>query len=408
MDKSRDGQLPVLKLSLLFSLYFAQGLPSGFLAHTLPALMRVQGVSLEYIGLIKLLALPWVLKFLWAPYVDRIGLRSLGPNKTWIISMQLLLGMLMFVVSFSSEHQMFGTFLLIFLFGVVLVNLASATQDIATDGLAVNLLPIKMRGLVNSIQVSGFKVGMILTSSLMLLGFEYLGWSTSFRLLALMMMLLMIPAMLYKPLLAAVSVTEKTEYSIYKTYLGFFRQAKIWQWILVLCTYKFSDALGSAMIKPMLVDQGFSLSDLAEITFYSSIVGLLGAVAAGGLFYRYGAKKLLLGAGALQAVGIASYALIVEHTKFDGLIYSISMFEQFVDGLSTVALFSVMMSQCRLSHEGADYTVQASLLVLLSGLVGVFSGLLASSIGFQSLFLFSGMAGLLALLPVMFYYKNNC
>ena len=63
---------------MLASLYCAQGLPSGLVAHALPALLRQQGVDLALIGLLKLLALPWLLKALWAPWVDRWRHHRLG------------------------------------------------------------------------------------------------------------------------------------------------------------------------------------------------------------------------------------------------------------------------------------------------------------------------------------------
>ena len=68
-------------LILLASLYCAQGLPSGLLAHSLPVLLRQHGVDLAWIGLLKLLALPWLLKVLWAPWVDRLASRRLGHHR---------------------------------------------------------------------------------------------------------------------------------------------------------------------------------------------------------------------------------------------------------------------------------------------------------------------------------------
>jgi MFS family permease len=62
-------------LTLLASLYLAQGLPYGFFTQALPVLMREQGASLTLIGATSLLYLPWVLKFLWAPAVDAFGTR---------------------------------------------------------------------------------------------------------------------------------------------------------------------------------------------------------------------------------------------------------------------------------------------------------------------------------------------
>ncbi|MCU0809026.1 MAG: MFS transporter, partial [Candidatus Contendobacter sp.] len=81
-------------LGLLLCLYFAQGLPSGLIAHALPALLRDAGVSLSVIGLTGLIAAPWMLKFLWAPFVDRYGSR-----RRWLIATNSLLLLAMLVLA---------------------------------------------------------------------------------------------------------------------------------------------------------------------------------------------------------------------------------------------------------------------------------------------------------------------
>src|SRR5689334_21589092 len=80
---------PLGKLGLLGCLYFSQGLPFGFFTQALPVLMRKQGFSLGAIGVSSLVAVPWALKFLWAPAVDRYWLARLGRRKSWIIPLQL-------------------------------------------------------------------------------------------------------------------------------------------------------------------------------------------------------------------------------------------------------------------------------------------------------------------------------
>ncbi|MCH9685972.1 MAG: MFS transporter, partial [Deltaproteobacteria bacterium] len=76
---------PPAKLGLLATLYFSQGLPFGFFSQALPAVMRQQGISLATIGLSTLLALPWGLKFLWAPLVDRTGDVRGGRRRAWLL-----------------------------------------------------------------------------------------------------------------------------------------------------------------------------------------------------------------------------------------------------------------------------------------------------------------------------------
>lgn len=79
-----------MKLGLLTSLYLSQGLPFGFFTQTLPVLLRKQGMSLPDIGLANPLALPWALKFLWAPLMDRYGSERLGRRRGYILPRQCL------------------------------------------------------------------------------------------------------------------------------------------------------------------------------------------------------------------------------------------------------------------------------------------------------------------------------
>jgi len=414
MSKSplENKPLPAFTIIILSSLYFAQGLPSGFLAHALPALLREYGVSLEYIGLLKLLALPWFLKFLWAPFVDRTEIARLGDHRGWILLMQSLLATLILLISFFPPETLFGSLIIGFFVVVVFINSTAATQDIATDGLAVKLLPPRWRGLGNSIQVSGFKLGMIISGSLLLLSVDKLGWMLSFQLLALSIVLLLIPTLFFKERNEDSDKSQKKNKTANKmgwfdTYKGFFSQQGIAYWLVILFTYKIADSLGSAMIKPLLIDSGFSLTDVAEFTFWASLAGLVSALVAGLIYYRIGAKWSLMIFGIFQAIGIAAYALLTMGELNTTIVLAIALFEQAADGMSTVALFALMMGQCREGHEGSDYTVQACIQVVMSGVVGALSGFVAKLAGYEPLFLTAGFLGLLALLPVYIYFSKQ-
>jgi len=164
------------KLALLTSLYVSQGLPFGFFTQALPVLMRQQGLSLPAIGMTALLALPWALKFLWAPLIDRHGSSRFGRRRSWIIPLQFMAAAAMAGVSGINP----STELPLVLAAVLVANLLAATQDIATDALAIDMLNHEERGLGNGIQVAGYRVGMIVGGSLLLVQYERLGWSMTF------------------------------------------------------------------------------------------------------------------------------------------------------------------------------------------------------------------------------------
>ena len=146
------------KLGLLGALYLSQGLPYGFFTQALPALLRTMGLSLPDIGLTSLLALPWALKFLWAPWVDRWQLPGLGRRRSWILAIQMLTVLAMLGLGVVRPESQISLLMAAFL----LTNLLAATQDIATDGLALDLLAPAERGLANGLQVAGYRAGICL------------------------------------------------------------------------------------------------------------------------------------------------------------------------------------------------------------------------------------------------------
>lgn len=394
---------------LLGSLYCAQGLPSGLLAHALPALMRQHGVDLAMISLLKLLALPWVLKVLWAPWVDCRSLLPLGHRRGWILPMQLLVVVLLVLMACLPPQMLFETYLWPLMAVLLLLNLASATQDVATDGLAVRLLPASWRGLGNSLQVGGYKIGMIISGSLMLLVVDDWGWHWTLLGLALLVALMTGPVWRFPEATLLAEPRRGSEPAgfamLWHHYRGFLAQPGILTWLLVVLTFKLGDALGSPMIKPMLVDQGWSLSAVGGLTLAASCAGIAGALL-GGLLYKWlGSYRALLLLGGLQALGLAGLALIPQASSW--VVSALVVCEQIADGMSTVALFAVMMAHCRLGYEGADFTFQAGIQVVLAGLVGALSGTIAKALGYGGHFMVAALVGLVMLAWVVRYAKRS-
>ena len=393
-------------LVLLASLYCAQGLPSGLFAHSLPVLLRQHGVDLAVIGMLKLLALPWMLKVLWAPWVDRIGSDRLGHHRGWILPLQATVILCVATLAAAGPSALFGNGLPLLLGLILAINLAAATQDIATDGLTVRLLPERWRGLGNSLQVGGYKVGMIVSGSGLLLVMDTLGWNAALGGIALLLVLCTLPVWRFDekrrlPHREGAAETALGPRLLLAHYRGLLAEPGMFAWLAVVLAFKLGDALGSPMIKPMLVDQGWTNAMLGQLTLVSSVAGIGGALLGGALYARLGAHRSLFLFGLLQALGIAAMALLVGQGGSVATVYAVALAEQVADGMSTVALFAVMMRRCRPEHEGADFTLQASVQVLFAGLVGATSGVLAKSVGYVPLFLIAGSLGLaaLALLP---------
>ena len=159
------------KLFTFFCLYIAQSIPMSFFSTVLPVIMRQQDFSLETIGALQLLKLPWILKFLWSPVVDRSTYR-LSDFKRWIFSSELIYASIILAVSFLDFQA--TPYLIIGL--VILSFIASATQDIATDSLLVLSFSKKDKSLANSMQSMGNFAGAMVGGGILLLLYHKTGW----------------------------------------------------------------------------------------------------------------------------------------------------------------------------------------------------------------------------------------
>ena len=398
------SDLPLL--GLLSMLYFAQGLPSGLLGKALPPLLRDQGVSLSAIGFTALLALPWTLKFLWAPFLDRFWTR-----RRWLLTLNLATCGLMLLVASRDFGDWVSQSFALLLAVLFLMNLVAATQDIATDGLAVSRLEPRLRGLGNSVQVIGYKIGMIVGGGLLLWLVARFGWHLSYSALALLIVPVLLPVWFMRETPAARRGAAESEewqgwHGYVRLFADFLSRPRMGWWLVTVATFKAGDSLASHMIGPLLSDQGLSLADIGLlIGVIGATAGLAGALLGGLFLLRLGHRKALLLFGGLQAAGFVGYWLVASGAYDVLMLYAVVCMEQFADGLSTVALFTSMMDVCRKQSPGTDYTLQAALQVTVSGFAALASGLFAQTFGYQAVFAAGATLTLCALVPVIMFFR---
>jgi MFS transporter, PAT family, beta-lactamase induction signal transducer AmpG len=163
-----------LRLWLFTVLYFVQGIPSGFFLISLPGWFAQHGLSKAEIGkFIAIVTMPWAFKFIFAPLMDKIHFLRMGRRRPWIISTQLgIFACTLLMAAVPDPVHNLGT---IALYGF-LVNLFSSTQDLAVDGMAVDLLPKEEQARVQGFMIGGQAIGKTTASAggaLILLGWGY-------------------------------------------------------------------------------------------------------------------------------------------------------------------------------------------------------------------------------------------
>ena len=367
-------------LALLSSLYAAQGLPFGFFTLALPVLMREAGWSLTAIGLLQLLALPWLLKFLWAPWVDHHGAR-----RTWLLGLQgcsVVAALTLALLDLGSESR--GLLLAVLVF-----NLLAATQDIVTDGLAVRVLAARERGLANAIQVGAYRLGMILGGGGLLWLWARTNGSTVFAVMAGLLALSTWPVWQMRELppgAAHDAMAPRPRPSAGQLALGWWHRALAPGMLtfaaLVFC-FRFGDQMVSSLITPFVSDQGASKETIALMKgAVGSGASLLGALLGGALMVRVNRRTAMLSTGLGQALTFALY--IAAALGFGGvpLLWWATVAEGVVGTMATVALFALMMDASDPDHAGTDFTLLASVVVGVGSLGGIAGGVVGDAWGY--------------------------
>lgn len=381
-----------IKLLTLLSLYTAQAIPMSFFTTVVPVIMRQQHYSLEAIGLMQLLKLPWVLKFLWAPLIDRTG-SSTGGYKKWIFYSEGFYALTIAVIAFfSPEHHFF-----IIITMMIVAITASATQDIATDAWAILTLKKEERSLGNSMQSMGSFIGAMAGSGFLLVIYYYLGWTWLLQGLALMVVLALLPLYFYRPVEVVRKRPNSKSVSM-KDLVSFFRQQSLWPHLAVLALFHSSLVGIMTMIKPLMIDLGYNARDIGIIAgIFGTGFGALSAMIAGIVMRKINRKKSAMLFALINLIPVLFFLMLHPYAeKLAVILLGVALLWG-AYAMGMVLLFTVAMDNVRHCREGTDFTLQIVVLHLGSLILAVASGKIADTFTYGGLFIFSMMLGLINL-----------
>jgi len=373
-----DGP-PRRVLAALALLYVVQGVPFGLQATALPVILRQGGASLADIGLVGAVALPWLFKPLWAPLIDRYGSR-LG----WIAALQLAMATIAVVTALLVGDPIDARALIA---AVFLLNLAAATQDIAVDGLAVDLIAARGLGWGNAAQVVGYKGGMIIGGGALVWASGRIGYSGAF--LAAAGLFVAAGAAARALIGAAAGRSRRSPLAvaaIARQVIAALSGPGAGATIAIVATYKLGETIATTMYRPFLVDAGFSASQIgAWVGTWGMIASALGSLAGGALVGRIGPQRALTIAASMRALGMVAESASVAWPSAP-LIVAATCTEHLFGGLLTTAMFAWMMARVDARVAATHFTALAAIEVLGKMPAGWASGYLAGALGYLPTF----------------------
>jgi len=388
-----------MKMLVVFVLYFAEGVPFGFVYTTLSFFLRTQGVPLEQIGILSLLGLAWSLKVLWSPLADRFGSRA-----AWLVPAQAVIVLAMLGLAYLADSPVALPFWVL----VGLLCLASATQDLAVDAYTIDLLDTSELGLANGIRIGAYRVGLIAAGGGVLILSDLLGWSPTFVGVAIIMAALALtvlafgPFHLPRPEVARNNPARGGFAQIKESVKGLMGHPNMGVIILFILTYKAGDALLGAMVSPFWRDLGYSGTQfgVASITV-GKLPAILGGFLGGLLTARWGISRALWLLGIFQALSILGYWVAALPGAWYGTIYLATLGESLAGQMGSAAFMAFLMCLCDKRFSASHYAFLSMLFGLSGRLCGYLGGWLAASFGYATFFFLSFLAAwpAFALLP---------
>ena len=372
------------RLAWIGALSFASGFPYFFFNETVPVFLAARGVSLADIGLATGASLPWALKFLWAPLVDRLGSRA-----AWIRSCLALLGAAM--LAFATLPLGGATALAVLLVTYVAL---SATQDIAIDAYTIETTTAPELGVANSVRIGAYRGASFISSALLLWIAARAGWAASFGAGGAIFLLLAVAALALPSTRRRSTVGDP---SIGAPIAALFRRPGIWAVLLFTLLFKLDISALEPMTKPFWVQRGFTLAEISTLTTGRLLATLAGAAIGGVLATRAGIFRALWSLGAVQLLSSLAYAGAAAGTSRP-LIVGAALFENLAAGLGTAAFLAFLMSMCERRHAATQFALLSAVYALSRWGAGLASGVLAERMGFAPYFLLTFCAGLPAYL----------
>eukprot|EP00043_Microstomoeca_roanoka_P007386 m.71137 g.71137 ORF g.71137 m.71137 type:complete len:422 (-) comp13804_c1_seq1:193-1458(-) len=406
------------QLLLLLVLYLVQGLPFGLEVKTLPILLRQSGASLSAISSLGILSLPWLCKLVWAPFVDSYYWPTFGRRKSWIVPCLL-------AIATTAASAMLAESYIYLMIAIFLMNLAASIQDVATDGLAIDILTSgESVAYGNSAQVVGFKIGMMLTGGLVPWLMAAHAWAACFGAIVLITLLVAVLCLRFSepPIPAderdklAKSTADKTKkqsvldtvFSVYGVILEQLRQPASRPLLLLLVTYKAGELMADIMFKPFLLDDGIDGEVVSLWTgVYGSIFSILGSLTGGYFSGQFTALDTLLIFGTLRLVpqfGRAVLAMTGVSADMPLPALALIGVESVTGGVVTTSVFTIMMSHSQLdtvssSSVATYYTALTAVELIGKNMAGFLSGVIAEVLGYPLFFM---LTTALSVLPLWF------
>ena len=379
-------------------LSFSSGLPLGLVWIAIPDWMRDIGVDIRIVGLFNLAQIPWAFKVLWSPFMDRYVPGFWGRRRGWMAVMQIALLGLCLLLGGVGDHPD-----AIWVVGALAlaVGIAAASQDIAVDAYAVEVLRPEEHGVAVGARVALYRAGMLVAGGGAISLAALLGWGVVNALLGLIFVPMLFVTWRAPEPEDRFAPPQTLRDAVWKPFLEALSRPRALEILAFVFFYKFADNLAQALTRPFLVDMGYGAAHrgiaLGTVGLVVTIVGTF----AGGFFTTIaGLGPALWAFGALQIFSNLGYFFVAGADGSLAWMYGATAFELLTGGLGTGAFSVLLLRITEKRFSATQYALFSGLFALPRLLAGPFSGFAVDALDWRTFFLSTmamGIPGLVLL-----------
>ena len=392
------------RMIVVFFMGFASGLPLLLIGSTLKARLKEAGVDLTVIGFFSLVGLPYTLKFLWSPFLDRFAPFGWGRRRGWLFLIQILLAaslvwMGCIDVRNSIEVLAVASFVVAFL---------SATQDILIDSYRRETLSNEELGWGSSLAINGYRIALLFSGALALHLADNMDWRLVYFIMAASVSVGFVTTLFCSEPKVMVSGPQNLRSAFVEPFLEFFRRPGSLLALAFVIFYKLGDSMASDMTVPYFLDLGFTKTEIGAVAklfgFWATIIGgLLGGAA----ILRLGIPRALWIFGILQAVTILGFALLSQTGANTSWLAAVVTFENATSGMATAAYAAFMASLTDRRFTATQYALLSSLMGIPRVIASAPTGWLAKNLGWPGFFVFCTFVAIPGMVLLWFVLRDS-
>jgi PAT family beta-lactamase induction signal transducer AmpG len=379
------------RIFFVLLLGFSSGIPLALTGSTLQAWMATEKVDLAVIGVFSLVGLPYTIKYLWSPLMDRFVPPFLGRRRGWILLTQAALFLVIAAMAFSRPKAHPGVLAML----AFLVAFCSASQDIVVDAYRTEILFPEELGPGAGVHILGYRVAMLTSGAVALILADRMPWRLVYLLMAGSLAVGMAASLLAPEPEMPEKRPRSLKEAVIEPFLEFFARPGAAGILLFIVFYKLDVVMATALTTPFLLELGFSMTDIGAVTkglgMASTIVGTL---AGGALVARTGMKASLWVFGVLQSVSTLTFFALARLGHHYPMMVAAIGLENLCSGMATAAYAAFLMSLCDRRFTATQYALLTSLMAITRVLAGAPTGLLAKTYGWETYFIVCALAAI--------------